>query len=299
MDRGKAHSQRQIKRESISWYNWLEQRRRFLIYALALVCVVILLGSALRNPVDYDSYWHARMGEDLIRHGLTPYKDHYSFTQKGEKVASPPVVFQILLYTAQDTLGESTGMITIKLVAFYMALALMFVWLRQLGAPVLVYWLVVPAFVLLLQMRSQVRPELFSYSFSIMALILYKRANFNLTARSIAPIALILLLWTNYHVSIIGYIIFFGLFLDIAVRLWRSKVQITGWLKWMGWGLVLIAVGFLNHDLTHPLQFALNFPDYWLQWIAEYRSPLTAYGELLSLMYVIFPLTVTAIFIKQ
>ncbi|MBV1931622.1 MAG: hypothetical protein KUG71_07885 [Porticoccaceae bacterium] len=49
------------------------------------------------------------MGKDWIKNGLTPYKDHYSFTHQDETIKSPPVSFQAGLHILVKTFDEWGG----------------------------------------------------------------------------------------------------------------------------------------------------------------------------------------------
>ena len=264
-----------------NWYQHLEANRQFIIGAVVFVCFVLVAATSLQNPTDYDGYWHLKMGKDWIESGLSPYKDHYSFTFNGHDISSPPVLFQAGLYSLVKCFGEWGGFVSIKILASFLTIGFMLVWLKQVKASTLAYCIIFPILAILLQLRAQVRPELFSYSLSIIALILYQRANLRLTFNAIAPIALLLLVWNNYHASILGYVIFFGLFIDIGFRLILEKENKKYWLMWAGWGIALVAIGFLKPGMGHPLYEAITFDNEWKSLISEYK-PATIHKHLIS-----------------
>lgn len=233
----------------------------------------MLLVMAMRNSADYDEFWHLKMGQDWLQYGLSPWVDHYSFTFQGEAIKNPPVIFQAILAGLVNMFGEYGGLIALKVIAFLLILSLVVVWLRQLQAPVPIFLAVLPLLVAVLQFRTQVRPELFSFSFIVISFLLYRRSRLRLDFSSIAPIALLLAAWSAYHSSILGYVIFFGLFVDIAVRLLRDGGQLREWVLWCLWGLVLVSVGFANASLSHPLISTLQFSDKWNIYISEYHAP--------------------------
>ena len=263
-----------------NWVLALEGRRRFAQASIVILALATLYVSALRNPIDYDEFWHLRMGMDWVENGLSPWQDHYSFTFRGHQITNPPVAFQAVLYLAVEYFGERAGTVLLKLACFLLALGLMMAWLRQIRAPVIAWLIVLPLLVVLIQYRAQVRPELVSYSLSIVAMMLYYRAANRLSIGGVAPIALLLLAWTNYHSSIVGYVIFCGLFIDIAVRNLRERAGWHEWLRWAGWGLVLVAVGFANPAVAHPALEMLRFPAEWKVLIQEYGSPSLYLGTL-------------------
>ena len=276
------------KRSTSNWHLQLEANRRFVLGGLLALCIAMLAVSSLRNPVDYDGYWHLKMGKDWVENGLSPYQDHYSFTHENEVITNPPVLFQVGLYAAVKSFGEWGGFVAVKLAAFLLTLGCMLAWLKQVKAPVFIYCLILPMLVLLLQLRAQVRPELFSYSLSIIALMLCRRANLQLTVTAIAPIVIFLLFWVNYHSSIFGYVIFFGLFIDIAARLIRGRSPVKLWRVWAGWGIILVAIGFLNPDFSHTVLNTILMPKEWKLLIIEYRASHLAYASLWSFYLLAF-----------
>ena len=112
-------------------YAALEARRRFILTSLLIVTSGILFVTALRNPVDYDGYWHLAMGRDLLEHGLSPFRDHYSFTFNNAEVRSPPWLFQSFLYLCVYLFGEHGGFIAVKLIAIFALVGCMLAWLKQ------------------------------------------------------------------------------------------------------------------------------------------------------------------------
>ena len=68
--------------------------------------------------------------------------------------------------------------------------------------------------------------------------------------------------------------IFFGLFLDIGIRLITDRAPAVQWFKWLTWGGIVVGVGFLNPSFAHPLISMLAFPEEWKILIQEYQSPL-------------------------
>ena len=87
-------------------------------------------------------------------------------------------------------------------------------------------------------------------------------------------------IWTLYHSSVVGYVIFFGLFLDCAVTLFNSKSSTAEWLKWLFWGVLILIVGYLNPSFSHPLEVMMSPPE-WKSIIQEYMPTTRAYGQVI------------------
>lgn len=246
--------------------------RRSLVVLLTVLAAALLFATALRNPIAYDAFWHLRMGFDWLQHGLSPWRDHLSFTFAGEPIASPPYLFQSLLASLVDAWGVYPGFVTFKLLAFALVLCTMAIYLRQLSAPLVVWVLVLPLLIFLLQLRAQVRPELISYGLSLVAMALYRRVDDAVSWKQMLPIVFLLFVWNNWHSAIFGYVIFFALFIQLAVRQLGSRFSAAWWLRWAAWGSGLLAVGFLHPGTTHTVFASLRFDSEWRTLIQEFQS---------------------------
>jgi len=256
----------------VSWFEQIEQKRKLLIGGTVIICLAMLAVTTRRYNVSYDSFWHLQMGLDWLQSGQSLWRDHFSFTFNGEEMKGPPYMFEVLLGWLVTQFGLEPGFQAYKLSSFMLVFALLVLFLRKLRAPVVVYCLVLPLLVVLLQFRSIVRPELISYSFIVLAVMLYYRARSGLSTANMLPIVALMLVWSNYHTSIFGYIIFFGCFVDIALQQIHDRASTGTWLKWLGWGLAVFAVGFLQPGFNHPLIGLLFFSAEWKNLIQEYQS---------------------------
>jgi hypothetical protein len=254
----------------MNWIGEVEKRRLLIIGGILLISFCTLVLALLRNPVALDSFWHLAMGRDWVEQGLSPWVDHYSFTFAGHPINNPPVAFQVLLHFMVSQFELRTGFALVKALAYALVLGGVLLLLKQIKASAIMYALVLPVVVFLLQTRSVLRPELFSYAFSVFALVLYFRAEHRITTRTMLPIAGLMLAWSNYHSSVVGYVIFAGFFLDAAVVQLRDRAGAGTWLRWLAWGLVVLLVGILNPSLSHPLVEAITFPSEWKSIIHEY-----------------------------
>ena len=258
----------------MNWYSHLEQRRATVLFVVLLLTTAILAVTALQDPKSYDSFWHLKMGEDWVENGLSPWQDNYSFTYRGSRIESPPVFFQVAIHSLVKWLGLESGYKLYKFAAMMLILLIVLAWLKRIKAPVVIYCLVLPLLVILLQTRATVRPEHLSFVLGVFALILYDRARAGATVGTMLPIAVLMLVWTNLHFPIFGYIIFCGLFIDLAVKQLDDHAPVEVWGKWFAWGVLIVAVGISYSRFSHPLLAAINFPDEWKTIITEYHSPL-------------------------
>jgi hypothetical protein len=250
--------------------NKLEQRKFLIASIVLLIAFGTLIIASWRTLYAMDPFWHLQMARDWIENGLSPWVDHYSYTYNGHEITNPPIIFQGLLYFMTSLFGLEDGFRVFRLFSYAMTMGAVLLLLRQIKASALVYALVIPMLVLLLPMRVVVRPELLSYTFSVVALALYFRAGDRINARILVYMILLMWAWSFYHSSVVGYVIFFGYFLDCAVAQWKSGEPMGVWVKWFGWGVLILAVGFLNPSFSHPLIEAMIFPAEWKILIKEY-----------------------------
>ena len=283
----------------MDWFTNLEGRKHSVLFAVFLLLIAVLAVTALRDPIDYDSFWHLKTGQDWAENSLSPWQDHYSFTFDGAEIRSPAVYFDLGLFKTVDWLGLETGFKLFTFGCMVLVLALVGLTLARARAPTLVYCLVLPMLVALLQMRATTRPELISYVLCVLALILYERAKSALTVRNVLPIAALMLVWANYHSSIFGYVIFFGLFLDYGVKLLSERAPSGQWMRWLAAGGVVVGVGFLNPGFVHPLVSMLVFPAEWKTLIQEYQSPLMYKNVPPVYIFVLMTLMTLVLLVRQ
>jgi hypothetical protein len=275
------------------WIDRLEEHRKLLISGLALVCIAIIFVAIRRFNIAPDSYWHLKTGLVWLQDGISPWRDHFSFTYGG-KAIRPPIVFDVVIAWLVQTFGTESGFEVFKFVSLALVFGLFLLYLRKLRAPVYVYAIVLPLLAALFQFRAMVRPELLSYSFIVASMLLYYRARNELSASKMLPILVLIVLWVNYHSAIFAYIIFFGLFVDHGFKNLQNRVGGSVWANWLGWGLAVLLAGFLNPALGHPVLGALNFAPEWKDLIQEYTPALAKFGNfyLAYFIYGIFLVTI-------
>lgn len=267
----------------MKWTEVLEQRKALLVGGVAIICLAALLVTARRFNVTLDVYWHIKTGIDWLYSGLSPWVDHYSFTFYGEAIRGQPWLFQALVGWLVTQFGVETGLEILRMACWSAILGLVFLFLRKLKSPAVVYLLVLPLVALLLQQRPVARPELISYALIVVAVMLYYRARLEMSVATMWPIVLLVWAWSNYHSALLAYVIFFGLFVDTAVRYLRERQGFSQWIKWLAWGLSLIAVGALKPGFSIPFLWLISsgsgaIAPEWKELILEYVPLATKLG---------------------
>ncbi len=277
----------------------LEEHRTKTILVAALFCAVILSFSANYTWLNYDSFWLLRTGQDLIENGLSPWIDHYSFTQNGEPIGAPRYIFSSIYYGFVKLFGEQGGAYAMRLSAFLLALGFMLLWMRQINAPAIAYLVGLPILLVALQQRPLIRPEMLSYTLIIIALMFYQRARLEFSWKSILPIAVLMIIWSNYHSSIFGWVIFFGLFADIGCRLLTNRAPVKSWVNWFAMGMIVLACGYLNPDFRHDVFGMMRFQEEWKALIREYEPPVKYFEFAFFYVYVVMALVTLFMSVRQ
>ena len=251
--------------------DWLKNNHPAVITAAIFgLGFVIFLYASSSQFISYDAYWHLKMGQDLLSNGLSPEIDHYSFTFPNQPISSIPYLFQIILSIFVSIFGSPEGFQLLKMFSINIFMVAIYFYYKEIKAPWQIIFITLPYIFLFLLFRfNHIRAEIFDNALVIVALILYLRASKSFTHKNLAYIAVLQLFWVNYHVAILGYVIFFGLFLDKAIEIITRKDTAISWQRWTSWGLVIFVVGFANPEFNHPLFSVFNFSADW-GFIVEY-----------------------------
>lgn len=245
--------------------NWLKNNHAAVITG-AIFCLgfAIFWHAAFSNFISYDAYWHLKMGQDLIEQGISPRVDHYSFTFPEQPILSVPYFFQVVLSLFVSGFGSPEGFQLLKIFSFSLFMLAIYFYYREIRAPWQIIFITLPyIFVFLLFRFNHIRPEIFDNVLVVIALTLYLRASKSFSHRNLAFIAVLQLFWVNYHAPILGYVIFFGLFLDKSIDMLKKREDAPSLLRWASWGFVIFIIGFVNPDLSHQLFSVLRFSNEW------------------------------------
>lgn len=245
---------------------------------LSLMALGFLVASCFRMPIDADSFVHLATGRNWLEYGLSPFVDHISFTYPGERVIGQPIAFQAMLYGYVQALGVEPGFVAMKFTFAFLTFATVvwLAWQSRSPWPLAAFVLAVLAFAL--QTRVQTRPELGIFLFTALAFLLYHRTlEGKMPGASVSnmiPIVLLTLVWVAWYNAIFAYVIFFGMFVDLALRQWDQRASIEEWFRWLGWGLLVFILGWGPPDFSHDFFSTLLFAEEWKQLVREWEPPV-------------------------
>ena len=162
------------------------------------------------NPPDPDTWWHIAVGEQILRDGIWPEVDPYSFTVSGNPWMAYEWLGEVLL-AAAARLGELTGR-TVLLIALSSALLLLLYYYSYLRsgnvkAAFVACTLLLPAAAPFFTLR----PQLIGYIFLLITLICLERFRKGLQ-KSLWILPGVFLLWVNTHGSFVFGLLALGLY---------------------------------------------------------------------------------------
>ena len=243
-------------------------------FALAalIFCLVALLAICLGPLYTYDGFWHLAMGRDLIEKGLSPYRDHYSFTFSGERVDYNSVLFQALLYLMVQVFGVLKGFQITKFLCLGGALVMLYLFALKKQSQGVVTGLVLVLATTFLVWRNVARPELLLFPFACIAIVLLFKAREQLSTRVLWAMAILMVIWVNSSSSaMVGYALFGAFYIDQGIKGLLEKAPAKRWQLLFGSGALIFLAGFLNPLLSHPVFEILQFEREWYGLIEEYQ----------------------------
>lgn len=240
---------------------------------LASFLLVALL--AIRKIGSDDIGFHLKTGEWIVRHLSFPQKDSFTYTQTNRDYLDSNSLYQVLLYGLYWVFGYSalTLMTTVVIEAVFF---LLWFRLKSTQAPPWAVALLLLAAVLGMERRFIVRPEVFSWLYlSLTLLVLEER--FNRARNLLALLPLLQWFWVNTE----------GLFMlgwaACGIYLLSGRIHQKHWDRPLAlYSLLSVAAGLLNpygfKGLLFPFRLWTRLQDSnpYKQTIAEFFSPWRA-----------------------
>lgn len=237
-----------------------------------VILSLILLGPLLNYAVPVDELFYLKAGLDFIDYGLSPWVDHYSFTYFNEPLKSYPFLYGVIFATFEKLSNLIFSYKSIQLFNYTAVIFSLIYYHAKLNINWKATLLVTTLAIGFIIDRHNPRPEFLTYSFIPLALYLYFKSTNDFSSRNLIKSIFLLIVWTNWHTSIFGYIIFFALFID-QITISATKHQQQKLYPWLAWGLLFLLAGFLNPTFAHPVIDAFYFDkNGWEKIIYEWRE---------------------------
>jgi len=179
------------------------------------ILFLLLFAMAVRVPLDTDTWWHLRTGEQIVETGRVPQEDSFSHTRAGKPWVDHSWGAQVILYGIYRMSGGGGvigdgGSVGLALYTAALATAGMAVVYRMCEGTAYLRAFVVVLGAAAAAVFWSPRPQMFSFFFTALTLYLlhlYKREE---TDR-LWLLPPLMMLWANLHGGFaIGFIIMFG-----------------------------------------------------------------------------------------
>jgi len=163
--------------------------------AALVLAAVFFLGA--RTHADPDLWGHVRFGQDILAHGI-PASDSYSYVSSGYRWINHEVLAEILFGAAFSTFG-TPGLVSLKLALILIAFGLIYRHLARCGLDALRAGIIIVVVFMLMSVGLwTIRPQLFTYVFFLITVLLIERADKG-DGRAAWLIPVVLLVWCNSH----------------------------------------------------------------------------------------------------
>jgi hypothetical protein len=152
-----------------------------------------------RTVADPDLWGHLRFGLDIIQAGTIIQVDPYSYLTTGQRWINHEWLAEVLFALAW-TAGREPGLILLKMTVGFLTIAILYrhlraMQLRHMQATIL---LLLMGFILVVQFYSVIRPQIFTFLFFALILLIIRRADIG-EYRWLWAAPLLLILWVNLH----------------------------------------------------------------------------------------------------
>ncbi|RWN29258.1 hypothetical protein [Mesorhizobium sp.] len=221
-----------------------DARRARLVFCLvaAGVMAAALLALAASLLQDPDSWWHIKVGQDILASRAFPTIDTYSYTFAGHPWIAKEWLGQVLLALAYDAADWSgVALLTIAMVVLTVFLMSwhLGVWLKPTlaaGLTIVLALLIDPVYI--------ARPHIFT----LPIIVVWTAYLFDAARNEQAPplwLLPLLCLWANLHATFtFGFVIAAFAGLDLLMRIRLSNPALLA--KWVAFGLLCPLVSLLN-----------------------------------------------------
>jgi hypothetical protein len=221
-----------------------DTQRVRLIFCLIGACVMATVltafaGATLQDP---DTWWHVKVGLDLLANGTFPTADTYSYTFAGQPWIAKEWLGQVLLALAYSA-GGWNGVAALIIGTICLAVFLLGWFLSAELKPILAVALAFAAAFLISPIYTT-RPHIFTLPIIVVWTAMLFRAAQDEKAPPLWLLALVVL-WANLHATFtLSFIIAAFAGLNLLARVGLSKPALLA--KWVVFGLLCPLVSLLN-----------------------------------------------------
>lgn len=201
--------------------------------------IFLILVLSLRQLSDPDIGSHLRAGKWIIENKSVPGKDTFTYTVNSHDYIDMNWLFQVLVYSVYQVSGYRG--LSLFVLALILCLIAMFLFrMRKEKIPLSILTFVLLIAFLVLEVRITLRPELFTFLFLTLSLIVLEDYYFKRNNR-LWTLPVIMLLWCNMHgLFILGFGLMGTCFISLLIHDRKIDRQFFLWM------MITIAISFVN-----------------------------------------------------
>lgn len=252
--------------------NILNDHKEKFFFLVAILLVFII---ASRTPLDSDTWWHLRAGEDTLRNHAPVMVDQYSYTRLNTPWINHSWLAQVILFGSYY-LGGFLGLSLFTAILASLSMAVVY---KQLEGPAILKPFVIFLGSLVASLVWMPRPQMFSLVFlAVVSLLLYQYKYKKQDYLWVLPI--LFFLWVNLHGGFALGFILLGCFIlgESLNHLPGSEANIIPWrnigkvILWGGFSVLALSLN-PNGIKIYLIPFQTVGVGVLQNFIAEWASP--------------------------
>jgi tetratricopeptide (TPR) repeat protein len=288
-------------KENIDTFMWKDIYRNkwFLPFAVITVFIGIL---SLRLLSDPDLGFHLNAGRWIIDNFSFPHKDTFTFTVTQNDYIDLHWLFQVIIFLFYKMIsyeGLSILVACLSLVLLYFLLKRN----HNFGIPLYLSCILFLAGFLLIELRVLLRPEMFTFIF-ITVILLVLDNYYHRKTKQLYLLVVLMLLWCNMHsLFILGFALSGSYFISIWIRDKKIDVHFLLWMC-LSFAVCIITPYFIK-GYTFPLELftRLDSNNIYHQYIKEFKSffhiDVFTVKDVLFIIFMAFSFVITLITISR
>ncbi len=267
----------------------------------ALLILTVIF--SLRLLSDPDLGFHLNAGRWIISHLSIPQTDIATFTVPNHEYIDLHWLFQVFIYIVYLL----TGYTGLSILVCILVCSLFFLLARRMLGACIPYSLVTPLLLLallIMEPRFILRPELFTYLFITLSLIILDSYYFQKKRKSLYLLPLIMLVWCNMEgLFMLGFSLIGAYFISIWIRDRKPDLRL------LGWGTATVLICLVNpygmRGLLFPFELLTRFQagNIFHEHIKEFQTLFQLEGwtvkEYAALIYLVLSAGSILITVKQ
>ncbi|MBS1518132.1 MAG: hypothetical protein JSS91_08585 [Bacteroidetes bacterium] len=209
---------------------------------------ILLILFSFRKIANFDLGFHLEGGRWILENMAFPVKDTFTYTLSSNEYIDIQWLYQVLMFAIQNYFSYS-GLTLFNTAAIFLVFLLMLKRNNLNGVPVFISVIFLLITLICIHIRFSYRPEIFTWIFLILILIILDR-NFYGEKTRLYFLPLIMLFWVNMHgLFILGFVILGAYIFSGYIHYKKTDKNL------LKWTLISAAAVFINPYFSEGVMF--------------------------------------------